>query len=104
LGVAIAEALVPICACGLMLEQVILLASSMLFFTNHWNRFFRHSCISVGIKTQKKSQMVLLSNYYPSRFDYSFSLNYDKFSSGPQFQSSIYEKRGDFRKFKVLQP
>jgi hypothetical protein len=63
----------------------------------HWNRFFRHSCIfSVGIKTQKKSQMVFTGTVIiillGSTIILPLALNYDKFSSGPQFQSSIYEK------------
>jgi hypothetical protein len=83
-----------------MLEQGhFLLVAACCSYQPHWNRFFRHSCIFSGIKTQKKSQMVLLGTVIIILLGsiLPLALNYDKFSSGPQFQSSIYEKWGDFR-------
>lgn len=103
-GVAIAVALVPpICTCGLMLEQghLILASGSMLlFFTNFLGIAFSAILVFflLGLKHKRNRKwfytgsitIILLG----SATILPLALNYDKFSSGAQFQSSIYEKAG----------
>jgi uncharacterized hydrophobic protein (TIGR00271 family) len=104
-GVAIAEALVPpICACGLMLEQghfLLASGSMLLFFTNLIGIAFSAILVFflLGLKHKRNRKwfytgtviIILLG----STIILPLALNYDKFSSGPQFQSSIYEKAGE---------
>jgi uncharacterized hydrophobic protein (TIGR00271 family) len=104
-GVAIAVALVPpLCACGLMLEQghyILASGSILLFFTNFigisFSAILVFFLLGLKHKTNRKwfyigSIIVILLG---STIIIPLALNYDKFSSGPQFQSSIYEKAGE---------
>jgi len=103
-GVAIAVALVPpICSCGLMLEQghfILASGSMLLFFTNLMGIAFSAILVFflLGLKHKRNrnwfytgSIIVILLG---SATILPLAFNYDKFSSGAQFQSSIYEKAG----------
>ena len=103
-GVAISVALVPpICTCGLMLEQghfILASGSMLLFFTNFLGIAFSAILVFflLGLKHKRNRKwfytgsiiIILLG----SVTILPLALNYDKFSSGAQFQSSIYEKAG----------
>jgi hypothetical protein len=77
----------------------------LLFFTNLIGIAFPPFLyFSVGIKTQKKSQMVLhrysIIILLGSTIILPLALNYDKFSSGPHFKVLSMKSRGDlFKKF-----
>ena len=103
-GVAIAVALVPpICSCGLMLEQghyILAGGSMLLFFTNLMGIAFSAILVFflLGLKHKRNrkwfytgSIIVILLG---SATILPLALNYNKFSSGAQFQSSVYEKAG----------
>lgn len=103
-GVAIAVALVPpICSCGLMLEQghyILAGGSLLLFFTNLMGIAFSAILVFflLGLKHKRNrkwfytgSIIVILLG---SATILPLALNYDKFSSGAKFQSSVYEKAG----------
>ena len=104
-GFAIAVALVPpLCTCGLMLEQkhFILASGSLLLFVTNFTGVTIAALIVfllIGLR-QKRNQkwfytgslliaIVFVSIIIP------LSLNYNKFNSGAQFQSSIFEKAGN---------
>lgn len=101
-GVAIAVALVPpLCACGLMLEQghyILAGGSMLLFFTNLLAIAFSAILVFflLGLKNKRNRKwfytgtviIILLG----SASIIPLALNYNKFSSGAQFQTSIYEK------------
>jgi len=104
-GFAIAVALVPpLCACGLMLEQnhLILAGGSMLLFITNLTGVIISALLVfflLGIKNKRNRKwfytgsvvivFVLLTIIFP------LALNYNKFSSGVQFQSIIFKKAGD---------
>ncbi len=103
-GVAIAVALVPpLCCCGLMLEQghyILAGGSMLLFFTNLMGIAFASILVFflLGLKQHRNRRwfytgtiVVLLSG---SAAILPLALNYGKFSSGVQFQTSIYQKVG----------
>ena len=103
-GVAIAVALVPpLCTCGLMLEQghfILASGSMLLFFTNFLGIAFSGILVFIllGLKHKRNRKwfytgsiiiiILGLATILP------LALNYNKFSSGAQFQSTIYEKAG----------
>lgn len=101
-GVAISVALVPpICCCGLMLQQghfILASGSMLLFLTNLTGIAFSAILVFflLGLKHKRNRKwfytgsiiIILLG----SATILPLSLNYDKFTSGPQFQSSIYKK------------
>ncbi len=103
-GVAIAVALVPpICACGLMLEQghyILASGSMLLFFTNLMAIAFSAILVFflLGLKQKRNRRWFYTGSIIVILFGSAtiipLALNYDKFSSGAQFQSSIYEKTG----------
>ena len=104
-GFAIAVALVPpLCACGLMLEQkhFILANGSMLLFITNLIGVTTSALLVfflLGLKHKRNRKwfytgsliiiLVLLVIIFP------LALNYNKFSSGVQFQSSVFKKAGD---------
>lgn len=103
-GVAIAVALVPpICACGLMLEQshyILAGGSFLLFFTNFLGISFSAILVFfiLGIKHKRNRKWFYTGSIIVILLGLAIivplALNYDKFSSDAQYQSSIYEKAG----------
>ncbi len=103
-GVAISVALVPpLCSCGLMLEQGhIILASGclLLFFTNFIGIAFSSILVFflLGLKHKRNRQWFYTGTIFlillGSTTILPLALNYEKFNSGAQFQSDIYEKAG----------
>ena len=103
-GVAIAVALVPpLCACGLMLEQgdLILASGSMLmFFTNLIGIAFSAILVFflLGLKQKRNRKWFYTGSIIivilGAAIILPLALNYDTFTGGAQFQSSIYEKAG----------
>ena len=101
-GVAIAVALVPpICACGLMLEQGNLILASgsiLLFFTNLMGIAFSSILVFflLGIKNKRNRKWFYMGSiiiiFFGSATILPLALNYNKFSSSAQFQSSIFKK------------
>ena len=101
-GVAIAVALVPpICACGLMLEQghfILASGSILLFFTNLMGIAFSSILVFflLGLKTKRNRRWFYTGSIFilflGSATILPLALNYDKFTSGSQFQSSVFEK------------
>lgn len=101
-GVAIAVALIPpLCCCGLMLEQkdyILAGGSFLLFVTNFIGISFSALFVFflLGIRHKRNPKW-----YYTGFFVIIFvglailfplAINYHKFSSGPQYQSSVYLK------------
>ena len=103
-GVAIAVALVPpICACGLMLQQghyILASGSILLFFTNLVAIAFSAILVFflLGLKQKRNRKWFYVGSIIIVLFGAAtiipLAYNYSKFSSGPKFQSSIYEKAG----------
>ena len=113
-GVAIAVALVPpICACGLMLEQghyILASGSMLLFFTNLMAIAFSAILVFflLGLKYKRNRRWFYTGSIIVILFGsvtiIPLALNYDKFSSGAQFQSSIYEKAGQIFAHSINSP
>ena len=103
-GVAIAVALVPpLCTCGLMLEQghfILASGSLLLFFTNFLGIAFSAILVFflLGLKNKRNRKWFytgsIILMLLGSATILPLALNYEKFSYGVQFQSSIYEKAG----------
>ena len=103
-GVAIAVALVPpICTCGLMIEQghyILASGSILLFFTNFLGIAFSAILVFflLGLKHKRNRRWfytgTIIIILLGSATLLPLALNYNKFSFGAQFQSSIYEKAG----------
>lgn len=101
-GVAIAVALVPpLCCCGLMLEQghfILAKGSILLFATNFIGITYSALFIFflLGLKNKRNRKRFYLGSIVifvvGSSIILPLALNYKKFSSGAQFQSSIFEK------------
>lgn len=104
-GFAIAVALVPpLCVCGLMLEQnhLILASGSMLLFITNLIGVTISSLLVfflLGLKHNRnrkwfyKGSLVIIFVLFAIIFPLAF--NYNKFSAGVQFQSSIFKIAGD---------
>lgn len=101
-GVAIAVALVPpLCCCGLMLEQghfILAKGSLLLFATNFIGITFSALFIFflLGLKNKRNRKWFYLGSIVifvvGSIIIVPLALNFQKFSSGAQFQRSIFEK------------
>jgi uncharacterized hydrophobic protein (TIGR00271 family) len=104
-GVAIAVALVPpLCTCGLMLEQghfILASGSFLLFITNFIGITFSALLLFflLGIKHKRNLKWfytgTIIVILLGSSIIFPLALNYKKFTSEAQFQSSVYEKAGD---------
>ncbi len=103
-GVAIAVALIPpLCTCGLMLEQghyLLAKGSMLLFFTNLLGIAFSAILLFflLGLKHKRNRKWFYTGSFIIIFLGFAtilpLALNYEKFSSGAQYQTSIYEKAG----------
>ncbi|WP_317897656.1 DUF389 domain-containing protein [Aurantibacillus circumpalustris] len=101
-GVAIAVALVPpLCSIGLMLEQghfILAGGSFLLFITNFIGITFSSLLIFflLGLRQKRNRKWfytgTILIVIFGSTIIVPLALNYKKFNSSAQFQSSVYEK------------